>query len=84
MFFLYLLGFQTSVQFDFLSVLVVFLFLNCCCPFGCVRRHSVSTYASIWPEAEILKILILKLGAVYMVLRPYWNPEIWYPESFVF
>ena len=25
-----------------------FLFLNCCCPsFGCVRRHSVSTYASI-------------------------------------
>ena len=24
-----------------------FLFLNCCCPFGCARRHSVSTYASI-------------------------------------
>ena len=25
-----------------------FLFLNSCCPsFGCVRRHSVSTYASI-------------------------------------
>ena len=25
-----------------------FSFLNCCCPsFGCVRRHSVSTYASI-------------------------------------
>ena len=25
-----------------------FLFLNCCCPsFGCGRRHSVSTYASI-------------------------------------
>ena len=25
-----------------------FLFLNCCCPsFGCVRRCSVSTYASI-------------------------------------
>ena len=25
-----------------------FLFLNCCCPsFGCSRRHSVSTYASI-------------------------------------
>ena len=25
-----------------------FLFLNCCCPsFCCVRRHSVSTYASI-------------------------------------
>ena len=25
-----------------------FLFLNCCCPsFGCARRHSVSTYASV-------------------------------------
>ena len=25
-----------------------FLFLNCCCPsFGCVRRHSLSTYTSI-------------------------------------
>ena len=24
-----------------------FLFLNCCPSFGCVRRHSVSTYASI-------------------------------------
>ena len=25
-----------------------FLFLNCCCPsFGCVGRHSVSTYTSI-------------------------------------
>ena len=25
-----------------------FLYLNCCCPaFGCARRHSVSTYASI-------------------------------------
>ena len=23
------------------------LFLNCCCPFGCLRRHSVSTYTSI-------------------------------------
>ena len=26
----------------------LFLFLNCCCPsFGCARRHSLSTYASI-------------------------------------
>ena len=25
-----------------------FLFLNCCCPpFGCARRHHVSTYASV-------------------------------------
>ena len=31
------------MRFDFLSVLVV-----CCCPsFGCARKHSVSTYASI-------------------------------------
>ena len=36
------------MQFDFLSVLVGFLFLNYCCPsFGCARRHSVSTYTSI-------------------------------------
>ena len=33
---------QFSVSSDY------FLFLNCCClSFGCVRRHSVSTYASI-------------------------------------
>ena len=35
-----------------------FLFLNCCCPcFGCERRHSVSTYASIlarsWQNRDI-------------------------------
>ena len=34
------------MRFDFLSVLVVFI-LNCCHSFGCERRHSVSTYASI-------------------------------------
>ena len=44
----YVLGCWTSMPFDFLSVPVWFLFLNCCCPpFGCARRHSVSTYASI-------------------------------------
>ena len=32
-----------------------FLFLNSCCPsFGCARRHSVSTYASILAEASLL------------------------------
>ena len=32
-----------------------FLFLNCCCPsFGCARRHSVSTYASILAGSPIL------------------------------
>ena len=40
-----LLDFHT-VQFSVSSG--CFLFLNCCCPsFGCARRHSVSTYASI-------------------------------------
>ena len=34
-----------AVQFSVISG--CFLFLNCCCPFGCARRHSVSTYASI-------------------------------------
>ena len=48
MFLLYLLGCWTSIQLDFLAVLVVFYFLICCCPsFGCVRRYSVPTYASI-------------------------------------
>ena len=54
MFLLYLLGCWTSVWFDFLSVLIIFLFLNCCPSFGCARRLSVSTYASIlvllWSE----------------------------------
>ena len=36
-----------------------FLFLNCCCPsFGCVRSHSVSTYASSLAGSQ--KIMILK------------------------
>ena len=41
----WLLDFHT-VQFSVSSG--CFLFLSCCCPsFGCARRHSVSTYASI-------------------------------------
>ena len=35
----------------------LFLFLNCCFPFGSVRRHSVSTYISIL--AGSLNIIIL-------------------------
>ena len=34
-----------TVRFSFSSG--SFLFLNCCCPFGCARRHSVSTYISV-------------------------------------
>ena len=30
-----------------------FLFLNCCPSFGCVRRHSVSTYVSILAESPV-------------------------------
>ena len=34
-----------------------FLFLNCCCPsFGCVRRQSVSSYASILARSPFLYI----------------------------
>ena len=37
-----------------------FLFLNCCCPsFGCVGKHSVSTYASIL-AGSLWTYLILK------------------------
>ena len=31
----------------------LFLFLSCCCPFGCARRRSVSTYISILPGSPI-------------------------------
>ena len=41
------------VQFSVSSV--CFLFLNCCCPsFGCARRCSVSTYASILAETPLI------------------------------
>ena len=45
MFLLYLLGCRTSG---------CFLLLNCCCPsFGCARRCSVSTYASILSRSHL-------------------------------
>ena len=56
MFLLYLLGCWTSIQFNFLSVLVVFVF-KLLSFFGCVRRHSVSTYASVL--AGILKSVVI-------------------------
>ena len=50
----YVLGCWTSMPFDFLSVPVWFLFLNCCCPSsGCARRCSVSTYASILARSSL-------------------------------
>ena len=35
------------------------LFLNCCCPFGCAKRHSVSTYASILARSLPILFFIL-------------------------
>ena len=52
----WLLDFHT-VQFSFSSG--CFLFLNCCCPFGCVRRHSVSTYTSILAGSHIISFILL-------------------------
>ena len=46
----WLLDFHT-VQFSVSSG--CFLFLNCCPSFGCVRRHSVSTYASILAGSSV-------------------------------
>ena len=39
-----------------------FLYLNCCCPsFGCARRCSVSTYASILAGSPLLFHIVLKI-----------------------
>ena len=41
-----------------------FLFVNCCCPsFGCARRHSVSTYASILAGSQGHDFLISFLSS---------------------
>ena len=46
-----------------------FLFLNCCCPsFGCARRHSVSTYASILagsPNVKFFLKILYRFGHFY-------------------
>ena len=76
MFLLYILGCRTFVQFDFLSVLVVFLFLNCCCPsFGCARRCSVSTYASILAGSS-WNYFLNHLFWVTWTLTLYWKEEV--------
>ena len=38
------------------SVSSCFLFSNRCCPFGCTRRHSVSTYTSILAGSPTLNV----------------------------
>ena len=39
-----------------------FMFLNCCCPaFGCLRRHSVSTYTSILARSLAIFINVVSL-----------------------
>ena len=40
------------------SVSSCFLFLNRCCPFGCTRRHSVSTYTSILAGSPTLNVYL--------------------------
>ena len=48
-----------------------FLFLNCCCPsFGCVRRHSVSTYASILARSPLFKLFSISVH-----LNTLWTPR---------
>ena len=37
----------------------LFLFLNCCCPFGCARRRSVSTYASLLVSLSLPIFIIM-------------------------
>ena len=47
-----------------------FLFLNCCClSFGCVRRHSVSTYPSI-----SVSYTHLTLPTIHVLCRSRWSP----------
>ena len=45
-----------------------FLFLNCCCPFGCARRHSVSTYASILAGSLNVIILLSQFELTFCLL----------------
>ena len=48
---------------------LLFSFLNCCCPsFGCVRRHSVSIYASILARSPVCLFVFLSQGT--SVLEP--------------
>ena len=53
-----------------------FLFLNCCCPsFGCARRHSISTYASILAGSLERDLIIswIYLGIInHMALHFIW------------
>ena len=49
----------------------LFLFLNCCCPsFGCVRRRSVSTYASILARSLFFLISFQFLALPLLLLKP--------------
>ena len=64
-FFIYLVSDFHTVRFSVSSG--CFLFLNCCCPcFGCVRRHSVPTYASVLAgslkKSKFLSLIISDLA----------------------
>ena len=56
----------------------LFLLLNCCCPsFGCVRRHSVSTYVSILAISLNVNFFTNYTGCVSVVVAfvTMMNPE---------
>ena len=75
MFLLYLLGCQTSIQFNCLSILVVFLFLNCCFPsFGCATRHNMSTYTILSGSPPI--VLVSSLINV-SIFHSTWLDTLW-------
>ena len=63
----WLLDFHT-VQFSGSSG--CFLFLNCCPSFGCVRRHSVSIYASILARNPNLFLVCFTYMARVSYLQP--------------
>ena len=49
-----------------------FLFLNCCCPsFGCARRHSLSTYASILAGSSESPLFKWSICQLYCCQRHY-------------
>ena len=65
-----------------------FLFLNCCCPsFGCVRRHSVSTYTSFLARSLFQPVLkesqsLFKLVMIHSMVTT--HPSYPYGEKLVY
>ena len=66
----WLLGFHTVL---FSGSSSCFPFLNCCPSFDCVRRHSVSTYASILAGSLILEKYFLLLWGSWVRKGTKWR-----------